>query len=616
MERLTRTKKYADLRNNMSQNKEESLYTEELNNYEDKLSKLESFFQSNGLENKDDFFSFFDEEKNEEKEEAKPLENSAEPLIQKIQSAINQEETIKPEIKEEPEEKTSYSLLDRINEAVNNPEPEQPVEETKDVIEETKQEENDPLVEALDLLTRDFDTFIDNNKEENAAVIEEPVTEEAPIEEVPVEVIEEQPQEEVLTETIEETAQEVNEVVEQPQEPVQEETITETEAVEEPVQEINEVVEPVLRDKEELTEETLLEQPVQEELSLEDELNRISIEETAIEEIKEPSQEEMVEETPVETIEEQPQEEAIEETLTEVVEQPQEEVIQEPVQEEQIVETEVIEEPIQEVNEVVETTSDVEEPVQEEMVETLQEQQEPVQETEEIVEEPAQEVNEVVEENKISIPAEESFPEINSIDVEKEHEEKSYVDEILDDVKAYNKENNNKDVAELSNNIIDEVRHPDGIMAKTTTEFEDDEEYSQTISLEIEKVLNEMKIENNVSVDPIAVMGDVPNTDELEKTAEIAFNDAEVKALENVEEQEDEKPVVSIKNLSEIENENSTDSTISFPVEPEEEQDSEEVVVEDGAGKALNVILGILIFVLIAVLGVIVYYILLMKGII
>ena len=267
---------------------------------------------------------------------------------------------------------------------------------------------------------------------------------------------------------------------------------------------------------------------------------------------------------------------------TNVVIEKEEEVYEEPVIEtfasEQVVETPVVEAPV-----------------------------------EQVVETPVQEVNESVSQDTTD------KIEFEEIVDDKVVETPSYVQQLFDDVKNYNKENNQKDIAEFSNDIIDELRHQDALVRNNASSFEQDGDFSNTVSLEIDKVLNEIGNENVVSVDPALVVGSIPNTEELEKTAELAFNEAEVKALNAASEEVDNKEPVIIKNLSEMQNENLLEDTIPFSMnsEPEKEEldEEEDLDIEDNTSKALNVILGILIFVLIAVLGVIVYYILYYNGI-
>lgn len=131
----------------------------------------------------------------------------------------------------------------------------------------------------------------------------------------------------------------------------------------------------------------------------------------------------------------------------------------------------------------------------------------------------------------------------------------------------------------------------------------DDEEFSNTVSMEISKIMDE------IAAAPAApVVEETPVQEEVQETIQIN----EVVAEEKPEE------VVEIKNISEVENEPVKDtmsSTIPFVVAAEDEDVDEDEDEEDGSNTVLNVILVVLIVVLVAVLGLIVFYILKTKGI-
>lgn len=196
----------------------------------------------------------------------------------------------------------------------------------------------------------------------------------------------------------------------------------------------------------------------------------------------------------------------------------------------------------------------------------------------------------------------------------------SFIDRALEEALDYNKQEGNETLVELSNSIIDQVRHPEGVAKEETVE---DSEFSNTVSLEIDKVLNEIKKQQEEKANAEATSSNV-----VYKEAELVAQEAFEKTVsqETINEhpvlaKELEEPVVEIKNLSEtiqqtITETNILDDTIPFDVEKVAESNIEEEEDEEEApSKVLNVILGILIFVLVAVLGVIVYYILVAKGI-
>jgi len=211
----------------------------------------------------------------------------------------------------------------------------------------------------------------------------------------------------------------------------------------------------------------------------------------------------------------------------------------------------------------------------------------------------------------------------------------NFINETLDEVNVYNKEAGNTTLDNLSSTLIDEVRHPENVNNAV------DDEFSKTISLELDKVLNEIdSIEepvqnNNVFVqeetaveEPIEVKT-VEEEIVQEKIEEVKEEPIQPVVIDETQKEETfehpvltqtlEQPAVEIKNISETVQVKPmqpvvdiVDDTIPFTLE--ESDDDEEY--EEEPSKALNVILGVLIFVLVAVLGVIVYYILIAKGII
>lgn len=195
----------------------------------------------------------------------------------------------------------------------------------------------------------------------------------------------------------------------------------------------------------------------------------------------------------------------------------------------------------------------------------------------------------------------------------------SFIDDILKEVDDYNRNEGRTTLDKLPDTIVDEVRHPQGVQ-KAEEDIKTDNEFSNTVTLEIEKVLNEIKNQGKQIETPI------DNT-VVYKSAEFesdeAFKNAEVKEEINehpVLAKTAEEPVVEIKNISEtlsntFTDTNVLDDTIPFVLDKNETEE-EEFEEDEAPSKVLNVILGILIFVLVAVLGVIIYYILIAKGII
>ena len=233
-------------------------------------------------------------------------------------------------------------------------------------------------------------------------------------------------------------------------------------------------------------------------------------------------------------------------------------------------------------------------------------------------------------------------PQINEVPLTND-----FVKETLTNVEDYNRKAGNITLEELPGAIVDNVRHGE----KPVDNFNNvDDDFSSTVSLEIEKVLAEIQNQNKEQSHD-----DVPS---IEKEAELVNNTNEEVAkfeeqpvVENVQEEIKEEvliqpesivieepkqetfehpvlaktleqPVVEIKNITETlnmqrANEDVVDDTIPFNANRVyTDSEDDEYEDEEGPSKVLNVILGILIFVLVVVLGIIVYYILVAKGII
>ena len=216
-------------------------------------------------------------------------------------------------------------------------------------------------------------------------------------------------------------------------------------------------------------------------------------------------------------------------------------------------------------------------------------------------------------------------------------ERETYLNQTFSDVNSYNINNGLKTIDQLVENSIDEVRHPENNSVETPVYEEpidntqvwtpiqeevldadkvdetkiNDEEFSNTVSMEISKIMDEVAtapVQEEVKPEVVEeVKTPEPIEEEIAETIELS------------EEVVEEKPeeVVEIKNIAEIEAEPTKDtmsSTIPFVVAAEDEEvvDEDE---EDGSNTVLNVILIVLIVVLVAVLGLIVFYILKTKGI-
>lgn len=215
-----------------------------------------------------------------------------------------------------------------------------------------------------------------------------------------------------------------------------------------------------------------------------------------------------------------------------------------------------------------------------------------------------------------------------------------FIQNTFNEVNTYNQQTGQASLSDLSNSLVDEIRHnqtqeymnnqmapgygyQEPLMsqpvqpAPSVQEVEDD--FSNTVSMEIGKVLGEL-MNNEVPVQqaqPVNAPVQAPITPvQVSEVPQVNAHPVLAQTLE-------QNAPIDIKNITETLNikqeVNFVDDTIPFDVEKvqqETEEDEEEYEDDEAPSKVLNVILGVLIFVLVAVLGVIVYYILVAKGII
>lgn len=264
---------------------------------------------------------------------------------------------------------------------------------------------------------------------------------------------------------------------------------------------------------------------------------------------------------------------------------------------------------VSEKEEVVEETIQEQEPVSENITEEVNEtetKKEDLVETHESVEETAEE--EVTkEDNAPEEVADNHAPE----DIDHSYDS-SLIQETINEVGEYNRSVGEETITTLTNNLVHSVRHPGATRSEkhhfsevpvSDTNTKNDEEFSNTVSLEITKIMDE-----------------ISNSEDVQEVPEVVNEPVEqhpvlTKALED----EAEEDVVEIKNIKELEAEEATSSTISntipFVVAAGEE-DLIEVDEEDDSNTILNIILIVLIVILVAVLGLIIFYILRTRGII
>lgn len=268
---------------------------------------------------------------------------------------------------------------------------------------------------------------------------------------------------------------------------------------------------------------------------------------------------------------------------------------------------------VSEKEEVVEETIQEQEPVSENITEEVNEtetKEEDLVETHELVEETAEEVikeDNAPEEVVVEEEADNHAPE----DIDHSYDS-SLIQETINEVGEYNRSVGEETITTLTNNLVHSVRHPGATRSEkhhysevpvSDTNAKNDEEFSNTVSLEITKIMDE--ISNNEDVQEVPEVVNEP----------VEQHPVLTKALED----EAEEDVVEIKNIKELEAEEATSSTISntipFVVAAGEE-DLIEVDEEDDSNTILNIILIVLIVILVAVLGLIIFYILRTRGII
>ena len=188
---------------------------------------------------------------------------------------------------------------------------------------------------------------------------------------------------------------------------------------------------------------------------------------------------------------------------------------------------------------------------------------------------------------------------------------RSFVNETIKEVSDYNKQNGEQTIGQLTNNMVNEIRHheePKEVVEEPQEiRFEgNDEEFTNTVSMEISKIMDEIPADRKVEKPQ-------PVIEEPEPVVE--KHPVLTKKLEDTIEEN----VVEIKSLNELEAEqtltrDTVSNTIPFVVTNDDDEDAEDD--EEGSNMILNIILIVLIIILVVVLGLIVFYILKTKGII
>ena len=567
MARLTRTQKFAALREELANSSEQTTVNNDLNKYQDKLNSLQSASNKETQEKKEEFdvsvepLPTYNEVKEEVKEEEKKVENDffADFNLDSINEAID---------------KIVKQNVEIIDNSDNN---DNKVEEVEPVVEEVKPVEveniNSLIDETLDKLTEVIGE-IEEKVEPEVEV--ELVTEEEPI---------------VVPERIEE-----------PYNYIEQDYADIAELLKKEVLELNGPVEPVKEEEEVIVEPEII---VPE--RIEEPYNYI---EQDYADIAELLKKEVLElNGPVEPVKEE----------EEVIVEPE---LQELTNLDTLIDGLVVEEEIAlpnldipEVNEIVEEEPNVESEI---VLPDLD-----IPEVDELIEEPSvEEVPELVEQpiasENVALP-EVDAPKIDELVVEEPSVEPSEVDvnslldKTLEEVADYNTQAGRLTVDENLNSLIEDVRHGG------FNDDEEDDDFSNTVTLEIDKVLSEINLEpvtgptvsldevldNTVEVDPI----DAKREKAAEKLADTLTHPVLTKTLE-------ESPV-EIKTLDETFTKDlSTTATLSFKKNEIAEDDDEDYYYDDDKpNKVLNVVLIVLLVIFLIIVGVIVYFLLLAKGI-
>ena len=565
MARLTRTQKFAALREELANSSEQTTVNNDLNKYQDKLNSLQS--ASENVEKKEEYdikvepLPTFNEVKEEVKEEEKKVENDffADFNLDSINEAID---------------KIVKQNVEIIDNSDNN---DNKVEEKEPVVEEVKPVEVENTNSLIDQTLDELTEVIGEIEEKIEPEVEvELVTEEEPI---------------VVPERIEE-----------PYNYIEQDYADIAELLKKEVLELNGPVEPVKEEEEVIVEPEII---VPE--RIEEPYNYI---EQDYADIAELLKKEVLElNGPVEPVKEE-EEVIVEPELSELTNL--DTLIDGLVVEEEIALPNL---DIPEVNEIVEEEPSVESeivlpdldiPEVDELIEKPS-----VEEAPELVEQPIASENVTLPEvdaSKVDEPVvEEPSVEPSDVDVN------SLLDKTLEEVADYNTQAGRLTVDENLNSLIEDVRHGG------FNDDEEDDDFSNTVTLEIDKVLSEINLEpvtgptvsldevldNTVEVDPI----DAKREKAAEKLADTLTHPVLTKTLE-------ESPV-EIKTLDETFTKDlSTTATLSFKKNEIVEEDDEDYYYDDDKpNKVLNVVLIVLLVIFLIIVGVIVYFLLLAKGI-
>ena len=516
MARLTRTQKYADLRDQLSNDREAEAKNEELSKYEDRLKSLQSIFDNK-------------EEPKKEVEKAEVKENNIE---DKKENEKLDEFDFLSSFDTGNIDKAINDLINRKISILGDIEP-----KNEEIVNEVKEERNvdEPLdLSKLDEISKQIENIgkkEDNDLLDNVKPIEEENLFEdiKPIEE---EKIDEKPEVEINKEIdiVEEPKTEINKDVNIVEEPKETDPLVEISPV---VETIENIIDELEDDNKEVT-------------------NKIEVTKEVKEEAQTSKKEE--ETLKVDTLDLHKLDEILKEDVNKV--------------------EEVKEDIVEEVKEIEEDVAEKTKPIEELKDEAFFEDIKPIEEIKE--------------------------PEIIN---------NEYVEGTLAEVEAYNKNDGCQTVEDISKTLIDNIRH--NKEEKDAIEAED--EFSNTVSLEIDKVLNELNVDTStVNLENVL-------DDEIAEPVEIKPEEYADKITDTFEHpvltKKEEEPV-EIMPLEETFKQETIDDTIPFVMEDVKEDEEVEYYDDEKPNKILNIFLIILIVILLAILGVIAYYILYAKGII
>ena len=319
------------------------------------------------------------------------------------------------------------------------------------------------------------------------------------------------------------------------------------------------------------------------------------------EELAEPVIEETIEETPVEI---EPEIPFVPETSPEVEEayKQAEETVSYEEEYNEPVEFESIENNYEESAEEVPYVS-----------ENIEEQNNSAESIDNYFEEPAAETpvtQEVYEETAVEIPEEPA--DNHAIDHEIDIIN-SYFNDTFDEVSNYNKMNGEQTIGTIANNMVNEIRHHEEVQEPEIKEEPVVEEYSEVTE---ENNIDDDEFSNTVSMEISKIMDEIA-AEEIAAPVEEEVVEEHPVLTQTLEAEEEDNTVVEIKNLNELEAETvpqQTTTTIPFVVASDEDEEIEDD--DEDSNTILNIILIVLIIILVIVLGLIVFYILKTKGII